>query len=246
MSLLGDRKEQQDSYSFVMSENIHLALVCDGMGGHTGGRLASLTAAGCFVNEYKTRLSMGESIASALLEAIGCADRQVASLTNEDGSRMMAGSTLVCTVIDNGQLHWISAGDSRFYLMRDDKMIQVTKDHTYKILLDERLSQGIISREEYESSVQNGGERLISFMGVGGLPYIDSNSAPIALKSGDRLLLTSDGMYKVLPTEDIERIISNFNNVSEALRAIEMKIARVSQSRKIIRDNITVVLVKIK
>lgn len=246
MSLLGDRPEQQDSYKYFISGKRLVALVCDGMGGHKGGSLASKTAIASFVGEYEKNDAMGNNIPHSLLSAIQLADKQVASLADDEGNRLRAGSTLVCVVVDNGMLHWVSAGDSRFYLVRDEKMLQVTKDHNYKMLLDERLQSGVITKEEYLREAGENGEKLISFMGVGALPYIDSNSAPIPLKSGDRLLLTSDGLYKILPDEDIERILSNFSNVSEALKALEMKIGKVIRSKKIIRDNITSVLIKIK
>ena len=66
----------------------------------------------------------------------------------------------------------------------------------------------------------------MSFLGVNGLPYIDSNSKPFEVKSGDRILLTTDGMYRLLSDDSIKNIIMNFENISETLDAIETKAVR--------------------
>ena len=103
----------------------------------------------------------------------------------------------------------------------------------------------MIDELEYQSkSLQ--GEALISFLGVNGLPKIDTNDNPFTLIKDDKILLMSDGLYKLVSNDEIGRILSNFTNIEDALNALELKAQKVSKTSKISRDNMTVALIKIK
>lgn len=243
-SVIGDRKEQQDSFGFDLRADEGIVVVCDGMGGHEGGKIASTIAVDRLLKAYETDYPC-PNVKEMLTEAAKEADGKISSLTHEDGSRMMSGSTLVSVCVRGRELYWVSVGDSRIYLFRDGELVQATEDHIYRSLLDERLREGQIGQEIYETELEKG-EALISFLGIGGLPKIGSCDAPFPLQKDDRILLMTDGLYKLVPDEDIERILENFVNTDDALKALEMKARKAAEKRKLSRDNMTLALLKIK
>lgn len=243
-SALGDREEQQDSACADIKSDEGLVTVCDGMGGHNGGKLASTLATEIISRAYNDCYP-NDNMASVVLEAIKNADSKIALLSDENGNRLNAGSTIVSVYIKNRFLHWFSVGDSRIYVFRNGEFVQITSDHTYKSMLDSQLESNTISQEEYNRKIILG-EALISFLGLNGFPKIDINETPFELQTNDRIVLMSDGLYKLLDNDVIRRIIDNFSNIKEALQALELKAKKVSKSENIKRDNMTVAVVRIK
>lgn len=244
LSALGNREEQQDSAGFELKADTGLMVVCDGMGGHEGGRLASSIAVDAFLKLFTSEYPMEDPVTRMKDTAVKV-DRQIAALTHKDGSKMMSGTTLTSVFIQKKELYWLSAGDSRIYIFRAGQMVQVTKDHNYGLILNEKLNVGAISLSQYEEELKNR-EALISFLGVGNLMLMDSNDESFALQSNDEILLTSDGLCKILPDEEICDILCNFSNVREATQALENKALRMAKKRNIKRDNMTLCLIKIK
>lgn len=244
LSVLGHREEQQDAAGYKLLERAGMAVVCDGMGGHEGGRLASTTAVNDLVDVYANHAE-DENIRQIMLNGVADADRRIAAITHPDGSPMRCGSTVVLVLIQEKKLYWIAAGDSRLYLYRGGELVQATQDHTLRLMLEEGLAAGRITPEDYQTRMAYG-EALVSFLGVGGLPRIDANPAAFELKAGDRILLCTDGLYKLLPDEEITRILLNFRAPQDAVRALEKKVRRAAKKQKISRDNMTVALLKVK
>ena len=142
-------------------------------------------------------------------------------------------------------MQWVSVGASRIYFYRNEELIQLTKDHNYLTQLQYRMEKGEITADEFESE-KSKGEVLVSFMGVGGLSMIDCNAIPLALASGDEILMTTDGLYRLLDDSEICNILLNFKNINEALQALESKARRAAKHKNMSRDNMTVTLIKIK
>ena len=103
----------------------------------------------------------------------------------------------------------------------------------------------MIEKAEYEQE-ENRAEALISYIGIGRISLIDYNSAPLTVESGDKILIMSDGLYKIIEDEEIRRVVDNFRNCSEALQALEMKTKKVAKADGKTRDNITVAIISIK
>lgn len=243
-SVIGDREEQQDSACIEFKSEEALITVCDGMGGHNGGRSASTMAAEIISKEYN-RNYPSEKMPQIIFGAIKTADAEVALLSDENGNILNAGSTVVSAYINKRDFHWFSVGDSRIYIHRNDEFVQITSDHTYKSFLDAQLKADAISQDEYNRKIYRG-EALISFLGLNGFPKIDLNESPFKLRSNDRIVLMSDGLYKLVDDETIGRIIGNFNNISEAAQALEIKAKNISKNRDVKRDNMTVAIIRVK
>lgn len=237
-SNIGRRESQQDSGYLIADDYNVLAIVCDGMGGLEGGATASRTAVNQFVQQY---LKYGENFDNKWMrEAVEGADDTVYKLEDGNGNRLNAGTTLVSVCIQDDKAYWVSAGDSRIYIMRENEMVQVTSDHNYFWELNQQLEDGTISREKYREEAFSG-EALISFVGMGGLNLIDMNEEPFELRQGDVILICSDGLYKTVPDEVIQEIVDKARNINEVAQWIEQYIR---EEDCVWQDNYTFILVK--
>ncbi len=244
LSVLGDREEQQDSLGCDLKLDEGLVVICDGMGGHEGGKIASTVAVDQLLKIYSSDYPC-QNIHQMLAEAARQIDSRISSLTHPDGIKMQSGSTIIAVHIRKDELHWLSVGDSRIYLFRNGELVRATQDHVYRRLLDEQLDSGKITKKIYDAEMSRG-EALVSFLGINGLPQIDSNETPLTLHRDDLILLMTDGLYKLLSDEEIGRILGNFVNIDDALKALEAKAQKTAKKTKACRDNMTLALLKIK
>lgn len=239
---IGDREEQQDCIGWSLDEEGAMLAICDGMGGHAGGSIASRIAVDRIASSYRTHKQDGDI--TWLLSSLKLADKDIASQKKENGKPLNAGSTAVVVWISGGLLYWGSVGDSRAYLLRGSEFVQLTKDQTYQIVLDEKKAAGLLTDEQYSSEICRG-ETLISFLGIGNLNLIDYSVSPITLCSEDRIIVMSDGLYKTVSDEKIKSIMLNFKNGQEALSALEEISKKCAKKANISRDNTTVAIISI-
>lgn len=243
LSTIGNRADQQDSAAYLIDNTSLLVTICDGMGGHEGGKKASRLAVSRLTEKPVT--DADAEVNGDLLDRVTRIDQEIAGMCDESGNPLKGGTTVVAVSIRDNRLHWVSVGDSRMYLQRGEDLVQVTYDHVYAVALEENREVGLIDEHFYESESENK-EALISFLGRNGLPLIDSNNSPFLLKSGDKILLMSDGLYKYVEKSEMNSVISNFAKPTEALKALNMKAERWAQKNQIRRDNMTVALISIK
>ena len=139
-SILGTRKNQQDTVFGAVDGNRAIAVVCDGMGGMNGGELASQTAATILIDDYynTTITDMREFFQKEAKKM----DQAVNNLKNEDGRPLNGGTTVVAVVIENNKMYFLSVGDSKIYILRDNEILAVNREHNYRLSLDEKLKKG--------------------------------------------------------------------------------------------------------
>lgn len=238
-SIIGTRKNQQDSIYTSCGSDMAIAVVCDGMGGMEGGELASQLAIQILSQEYEEREN--QQIPEFYRRAVVHMDNGVSSLMRKDGEAMNAGTTVVSAVIQDDKLYWLSVGDSRIYIIRGNEFEQVTRDHNYKLRLDNLLQEELISQEEYLSRIAKG-EALISYIGMGNVTLMDINPIPFQLCDQDVILLCSDGLYKRLEDEEIQKIVCkelpNVDKAAQKLTQVVMEKTTGSQ------DNTSVILMQ--
>lgn len=244
ISVLGNRDEQQDSFGYSLKESGGMVVVCDGMGGYQGGQAASRIAVESVISDYDNKSEIIENV-FFLKSATKKANDEVLNLRQSSSELSGAGSTLVALLITENKLFWNSVGDSRAYLIRDEQLVQLTLDHNYNTVLNDRFDIGEITLEEFEKENKRG-EALISFIGLGEEILVDYNKKPLFLEKYDKIIIMSDGLYKLLEDEEIGRIVTNFSDIGEALQALEMKAQKNASENKLSRDNMTVALIKIK
>ena len=206
---LGTRAVQEDSFGFSDLDDreflFHagfVAVVADGLGGLMGGSAASSTAVRTFLAEYGKK-ALAETIPMALERALQRAHEAVLETADKAGARGEMGTTLAAAALHGHQLHWVSVGDSRVYLLRGGELAQASQDHVMARELDAQVARGEIT----ESAAQRDPERdaLTSFLGAAQLGSIDRSLRPFPLKDGDRVLLCSDGLHRTLLPAEIAR-----------------------------------------
>ena len=244
LSILGDRNEQQDDYGFLLPSDECLVVVADGMGGLESGSIASETAVKEFLSDYNEKKPV-ENPTEFLFDATNNANGSVCALTSATGLPLGAGTTLTAVFVKNGCLNWNSVGDSRIYLWRKGEFVQLTKDQNYKAVLDSQLATGSITFSEYNEEIIRG-DALISYLGVDTECLIDRNLSPLSLKSDDRIILMSDGLYKLLSDNEISAILGSSQSVKEIAVMLEKQAQSNSINKRKKRDNMTVAVLKIK
>ncbi len=238
----GRREEQQDSFciSDVSSktdlENKGLmAVVADGMGGLESGASVSQLVSNIFLNKYRS--SAIPDCKSFLYEAVLESEREVEKYI--EVNHVDGGSTLVAVMIREGQLSFISIGDSFIFLIRAGKLIKLNTEHTYGNLLRERAARGEIDPEEAEINPNRGS--LTSYIGIGNLRLIDQSGAPIPVMDGDILFLCSDGVYNALGDNALLEVVTG-GDFGEAAERVEQSVLMQNIPTQ---DNFTAVMIKI-
>lgn len=204
-SILGTRKNQQDTVFGYNENGKTIAIVCDGMGGMNGGEIASQTAAQILAEDFFNK-EPDVCIPDFFREEAYKMDEAVSALKNEDGNPLNGGTTVVAVVVENSDLYWLSVGDSKIYIIRGEEIIGVNREHNYRLILDNKLENGLISEEEYKAD-EGQAEALVSYIGIGNLNLMDINATPFKMQEDDIVLLCSDGLYKRLSDEEIREIV---------------------------------------
>lgn len=239
----GMRDEQQDSFAFsdvLNDEELEkkgaLAILADGMGGMLYGADASNIAVHTFLSVYIEN-KIHNDVQSALLNAIFFSNSAVNNLALSKNAEGKIGTTLTASVVYNSKLYWVSVGDSRIYVFRDNYLIQQTQDHIYGNLLAEQVASGIISSEEAQKSEEK--YALFSFLGMPEIERIDYNKAPVKLLNGDKILLCSDGLYNVLSYDEMVACMKSDPQV-----AAETLVKKVLLKKRPGQDNVTVLVME--
>ena len=238
-SAIGARESQQDAAFSYVDDDRALALVCDGMGGARGGEIASRTAVDYVRNRFREELDGTSDFVESGLQMLEAVDDVVYQLRDASGKRLGCGTTLAAAYLDQDRLFWFSVGDSRVYLLRGQKMVQVTTDHNYYLRLNDQLQTGEISDQEYQKEAQRG-EALISFIGMGGLMLIDVNDTGLPVYVGDTVLVCSDGLYRTISDAEMMDILKLPTLEGSAQRMIELVKERMNMKQ----DNFTFVLMR--
>ncbi|MEE0745387.1 MAG: PP2C family serine/threonine-protein phosphatase [Anaerovoracaceae bacterium] len=238
-SIVGTRENQQDAM-FVernAEKNYTLAIVCDGMGGLDGGAIASQSAVSYIAGEVHD-VADRAGIHKELLRITRDADKVIADLKDELGNEIKAGTTMVAVFIKDGILHWVSVGDSKLYLMKQGILKCITNEHNYSFMVRQNAVEGKL---EFDPKVRK--DALVSYLGIGGLTYVDTNQAPVTLQDGDMLLLCSDGLYRNLSEDMICELMkekADVNRIAENLTTAALLNAKGSQ------DNTTAIVLRYK
>lgn len=235
---LGARTNQEDYSAFHIgsSGSQLLAVLADGMGGHSGGEIASKKAVDVFISTFKSNNS--DSILVKLGASLNQANSEIASTISSSPALDGMGCTLVAMHVGPTGLQWISVGDSPLFLFRDGKLTRLNADHSMTPLIEEAVRLGNLSKEEALKHPDR--HALRSAVSGEDLAIIDTSVEPLKLHRGDLVLLASDGLLS-LSTNEISKVLKA--NLGKGAHAIVGKlIDAVVAKQKPKQDNTTIQL----
>lgn len=237
------RKRNEDAYA--IEPLIGCYLVCDGMGGHAAGDIASLLAADSICSYLRDTLNRPDSPSSAP------SDESLSSITNRLGGAILhanrvihrealqhpscagMGTTVVATLIRRQVASVAHVGDSRLYLVRDQRLDCLTTDHSIEVDRN-HLDLGDGDRIDGHSR----SSLLTRAVGVADSVEVELSEAP--LMPGDVLLLCSDGLTReVTPNAILETVIQR--KTPQSIAEQLMSLAKAAGGR----DNITVLILSV-
>lgn len=193
---------------FLCDQSRGIFAVADGIGGKPGGEVASqiiVDALGKRAEEIRRAIDarskpFSESGRDEILDRLATAlqeiNQRVYQLRETERYPQGVGSTVDLVVLGGGGAFILHVGDSRVYLLRDDEVFRVTRDHTFseKLREDTKLRRRYLNPERYAH---------ILTRSIGGAPVVEIDRFFIGLRPGDRLVLCSDGVSNYLSGAEI-------------------------------------------
>jgi PPM family protein phosphatase len=208
--------------------------VCDGMGGAAAGEVASQLA----VDIIYQRMAIGEppvdhdDLAARLVHAIEAAGLRIFSEAKLDRTRRGMGTTATIAALMDDHLFFGQVGDSRAYILRGDRLVQVTRDQS---LVNQLIEAGQLTEEEAETFEHNN----IILQALGTADTVQVDLTYVLLCKGDTLMLCSDGLSGMVRNDEIREVL---RAIDDPLEACKILTDRANQAGG--HDNITVVVAK--
>jgi protein phosphatase len=239
------RRRKVNEDSFLVAPESHLYAVCDGMGGHNAGEVASrmaVEALAAFVERsgvekeitWPWGLDANLSFeANRLKTAIRLANSQVFQSADSDEELTGMGTTVVAALVSGNTMTLGSAGDSRCYLVRDQHLQQLTQDDSW---VSAALGEGILNSDDVERHPL----RNVITKAVGARDSIDLEVIEQTLQAGDVALLCSDGLHGMVNDDEIARILVSGSGPLEEVTASLVDAANEAGGR----DNVSAVLLR--
>ena len=196
-----------------------LAVLADGVGGHPAGDIAAQMA----VDSVSRRVqrSLGSDPAKALAKAITAASREIYSYGLKHPACLGLGTTIACSLVIGRQLYTANAGDTRIYLVRGRRILQLSEDHTW---VREMLDRRLITPED--AAHHPNAHVIRRFLGSPQPPEVDlrlrlstTESDYVSLQNqgtellpGDQLILCTDGLTDLVKDSEIREIVEQHGN----------------------------------
>lgn len=242
-------EDRYEIFSFDSEDadsQVLVAIVADGVGGQKAGEVASDMAVKAILSVIKE----GDltqplwTLKSAMLEA----NHAITSVAAHDESKKGMGSTIACALVIDGHLYIASMGDSRIYLIRDERIRQLTTDHTW---VQEAIENGVISQQEAQKHPRR--NLIRSYLGSSDpiqpdlRMFLTDTESPeqaeanqgLPLIPEDLILLCSDGLTSLVPDQEILAVMEKTPDKEQAIhRLVDLANQRGGH------DNITIVAIQ--
>ncbi len=233
VSRKGGREKNEDRMGYCYTRDSGLFALADGMGGHPEGEVASQlalqTLAAMFQRDAKPTLKEPMRF---LHEAIIAGHHQLLRYATQKALIDTPRTTVVACVLQGNNAYWAHCGDSRLYLVRGEKLVARTRDHSYSEL-QETMSHVVPMGERFNRNV------LFTCLGSPGKPVVDT-VGPLVLQRGDRLLLCSDGLWGTVTDAEITEQLGK-NTIADAVPELVEQALRNGGAKS---DNVSILAVE--
>jgi serine/threonine protein phosphatase PrpC len=233
VSRKGGREKNEDRMGYCYTRDSGLFALADGMGGHPEGEVASQlalqTLAALFQRDCKPTL---QEPLKFLHEAIIAGHHQLLRYATQKALIDTPRTTVVACLLQGNAAYWAHCGDSRLYLVRGDKLIARTRDHSYSEL-QQTMSQVVPMNDRFNRNV------LFTCLGSPGKPVVDT-VGPLLLQTGDRLMLCSDGLWGTVDDTVITEQLTR-RDISDAVPELVEQALRNGGAKS---DNVSVLAVE--
>jgi protein phosphatase len=225
------RESNQDSY--LVNEALGLFVVADGMGGHSGGEVASSLAVQTLEQEIKVVKTAALPSREKLYKAYEQASVRIFDKAATDSPELLGmGTTMVSCYLENNRIYISNVGDSRCYLYSDQYLWQVTEDHS---LMNEQIRSGLLRPDQ----MANFTGRNVITRSVGYERLVHPDIVDREVAAGETYLLCSDGLTGMVTDQKIAEIFNSKPLQEVALALIQAALANGGD------DNVTVLLIHI-
>ncbi|MGL6112690.1 MAG: PP2C family protein-serine/threonine phosphatase, partial [Rubrivivax sp.] len=191
VSRKGGREKNEDRMGYCYTRESGLFALADGMGGHPEGEVASQLALQALAARFQreAKPTLGDPL-RFLHEAIVAGHHQLLRYATERALIDTPRTTIIACVLQGNAAYWAHCGDSRLYLVRGQKLVARTRDHSYTEL-QQTMAQVVPLGPHMNRNV------LFTCLGSPGKPVVDT-AGPLRMQPGDRVLLCSDGLWGAL------------------------------------------------
>lgn len=198
------RNLNEDSIGFIEVKNGYVFIVCDGMGGHEGGEIASKAAVRFIIESLNSRTIDNPTI--ALQKAISFANEQIYLTAQSMPHLKGMGTTLAMLLILKDEIYVAHVGDSRVYVFTDNQLLQITKDHS---VVQEMVNNGILHPDEAEHHPRK--NEITRALGIKN--EVDPTiSKVLKAKAKDRFIVCSDGLSGLISFETFSKAVADKKN----------------------------------
>lgn len=233
ISRKGGREKNEDRMGYCYTRDSGLFALADGMGGHPEGEVASQlalqTLSAMFQRDAKPTLT---DPLRFLQESIIAGHHQLLRYANQRALIDTPRTTIVACLLQGNAAYWAHCGDSRLYMVRGEKLIARTRDHSYSEL-QHTISHVVPMGERFNRNV------LFTCLGSPGKPVVDT-VGPMLMQPGDRMLLCSDGLWGTVADTVITEMLSR-NAISDAVPELVEQALRNGGAKS---DNVSVLAVE--
>jgi len=215
---LQNREPFDTSRRIVLGPRGHVLGVCDGMGGAAAGEIASQLAVDTIFEQMSSAeqpLRNHDDLARRLVRAVEMAGARIFHEAKVDRARRGMGTTSTIAALLDDHLFLAQVGDSRAYLLRGDRLVQVTRDQS---LVNQLIEAGQLTEEEAESFEHNN----IILQALGTSETVDVDLTYVELRRGDRLMLCSDGLSGMVRFDEIREVLRTSTPYQACKRLTDM------------------------
>jgi len=224
-SHIGGRKVNQDRMGYCFTRDALLLVLADGMGGHLRGEIAATIALQTISSLFQQQAMPYVKKPERFLEAAFMAAHQdIHRYRAVHNLPETPRTTVVACLIQHNTATWAHCGDSRLYWMRNGQVLARTRDHSH---VENLIAKGQISPAERMTHPDR--NKLYNCLGAGALPKVEV-STHAGLLPGDHMLLCSDGLWAVVPDDEMARALASQTVVRAVPELLHKALARAGET----------------